>query len=224
MISPSAHGTWSHVPRPIRDSQLFGDKSRRRPSTSARCPRCASLCSWVILETERAIFVPLSLSTGTVVWCAQASGEGKRCDVHREAESPAASRCVKKRLTASEDSLPARLNEIAAAIRPCTPQFAAMLACWSATNDIMSTSACADSAKALLTCMRTAVSIYLFSDKAGVLSSYLAARAHTEAQADHQLPSCTPGQDSELNRRASLLRTHYVLTTGMVHEPYIIRD
>ncbi|OJT08853.1 hypothetical protein TRAPUB_204 [Trametes pubescens] len=31
-----------------------------------------------------------------------------------------------------------------------------MLACWSATNDIMSTSACADSAKALLTCMRTA--------------------------------------------------------------------
>lgn len=168
------------------------------------------------------IFVFLHLY-GTVIRCAQALGEGKRCDVHREAESPAASRCVKKRFIACEDLPPFRMNEIAAAIRPCTPQFAAMLACWSATNDIMSTSACADSAKALLTCMRTAVSIYVCSDKAGVLSSDLAARAHTEAQADHQLPSCTPGQDSQLNQRASLLWTHYILTTGMVH-PHILRD
>ncbi|KAI0362674.1 hypothetical protein OH77DRAFT_1416950 [Trametes cingulata] len=44
----------------------------------------------------------------------------------------------------------------AAAVRPCTPQFAAMLACWSATNDFMSTGPCAESAKALLSCMRTA--------------------------------------------------------------------
>ncbi len=44
------------------------------------------------------------------------------------------------------------------AVRPCTTQFASMLACWSATGDVMSTSACADSAKQLLTCMRTAVS------------------------------------------------------------------
>ncbi|KAI0646856.1 hypothetical protein C8Q79DRAFT_908135 [Trametes meyenii] len=44
----------------------------------------------------------------------------------------------------------------AAAIRPCTTQFAAMLACWSASSDLMSTGPCAESAKALLQCMRTA--------------------------------------------------------------------
>ncbi|KAI0721552.1 hypothetical protein C8T65DRAFT_600853 [Cerioporus squamosus] len=44
----------------------------------------------------------------------------------------------------------------ATAVRPCTTQFASMLACWSATGDVMSTSACAESAKQLLTCMRTA--------------------------------------------------------------------
>ena len=47
---------------------------------------------------------------------------------------------------------------LAAAVRPCTTQFASMLACWSATGDVMSTGACAESAKLLLTCMRTAVS------------------------------------------------------------------
>ncbi|KAH9901170.1 hypothetical protein C8Q73DRAFT_676964 [Cubamyces lactineus] len=45
-----------------------------------------------------------------------------------------------------------------AAVRPCTPQLAAMLACWSASGDYMSTDACAESAKALMSCMRTAVS------------------------------------------------------------------
>ncbi|KAI9064208.1 hypothetical protein FKP32DRAFT_1591630 [Trametes sanguinea] len=44
----------------------------------------------------------------------------------------------------------------AAAIRPCATQFASMLACWSATDDLHSTGPCAEAAKALITCMRTA--------------------------------------------------------------------
>ncbi|KAI0948301.1 hypothetical protein AcV7_009091 [Taiwanofungus camphoratus] len=38
----------------------------------------------------------------------------------------------------------------------CAPQLTSMLACWAATNDIHSTAACQEHAKALHECMRTA--------------------------------------------------------------------
>ncbi|KAI0315532.1 hypothetical protein OF83DRAFT_728297 [Amylostereum chailletii] len=37
----------------------------------------------------------------------------------------------------------------------CSPELAAMLGCWAATTDVMSTGACAQSARTLFECMRT---------------------------------------------------------------------
>ncbi|PWN88513.1 hypothetical protein FA10DRAFT_303473 [Acaromyces ingoldii] len=42
-----------------------------------------------------------------------------------------------------------------AATAPCAAEFATMLACWATANDLSNSGPCADSAKALQTCLQT---------------------------------------------------------------------
>lgn len=44
-----------------------------------------------------------------------------------------------------------------AAVSLCAPELTTMLGCWAAKNDLTTTGACAESAKALYECMRTTV-------------------------------------------------------------------
>lgn len=51
----------------------------------------------------------------------------------------------------------------AAATAPCATEFAAMLACWASSHDLRSQGECREAARALQTCMTTAVSSMLTS-------------------------------------------------------------
>lgn len=76
----------------------------------------------------------------------------------------------------------------------CTPELTTMLGCWAAKNDLATTGACAESAKALFDCMRTTARLvhhlcFVSDHSFGVIADGWQA-----APANDQLPPCTAEQ------------------------------
>lgn len=76
----------------------------------------------------------------------------------------------------------------AATVSLCTPELTTMLGCWAAKNDLTTTGACAESAKALYDCMRTTVWVVHQFFPVSDHIFWVAADGWQTAQTNDQLP------------------------------------